>query len=151
VARRGHRARRRVGRVEARPSSATRGPRAGRALTANTDDQTTTARRELPMPALPTSGPLAGLRVLDLTWVLSGPYCTMTLGDLGADVIKVERPPYGDVSRTTGPLVDGESGYFFSVNRGKRSISVDLKSEEGRALFLDLVREVDILVENFTP
>ncbi|MPZ99245.1 MAG: CoA transferase [Dehalococcoidia bacterium] len=103
------------------------------------------------MPALPTSGPLAGLRVLDLTWVLSGPFCTMTLGDLGADVIKVERPPYGDVSRTTGPLVDGESGYFFSVNRGKRSISVDLKSEEGRALFRDLVREVDILVENFTP
>ena len=58
------------------------------------------------MPALPTGGPLAGLRILDLTWVLSGPFATMTLGDLGADVIKVERPPYGDVSRTTGPLVD---------------------------------------------
>ena len=76
------------------------------------------------MPALPTTGPLAGLRILDLTWVLSGPFATMTLGDLGADVIKVERPPFGDVSRTTGPLVDGESGYFFSVNRGKRSISI---------------------------
>jgi crotonobetainyl-CoA:carnitine CoA-transferase CaiB-like acyl-CoA transferase len=70
------------------------------------------------MPALPTTGPLAGLRILDLTWVLSGPFATMTLSDLGADVIKVERPPYGDVSRTTGPLVDGESGYFFSINRG---------------------------------
>lgn len=103
------------------------------------------------MPALPTTGPLAGTRVLDLTWILSGPYCTMTLSDLGADVIKLERPPWGDVSRTTGPIVEGESGYFFSVNRGKRSVSIDLKSDEGRALFRDLVREVDVLAENFTP
>jgi CoA:oxalate CoA-transferase len=103
------------------------------------------------MPAFPTSGPLAGLRILDLTWVLSGPFATMTLGDLGADVIKLERPPYGDVSRTTGPLVDGESGYFFSVNRGKRSISIDLKSDEGKELFKRLACEVDIVVENFTP
>lgn len=103
------------------------------------------------MPPLPTSGPLAGIRVLDLTWVLSGPYCTLTLGDLGADVIKVERPPYGDVSRTTGPIIDGESGYFFSVNRGKRSIALDLATEEGKALFLQLVREADVVVENFTP
>lgn len=97
------------------------------------------------------SGPLTGLRVLDLTWVLSGPFCTMTLCDLGAEVVKCERPPYGDVSRTTGPLVEGESAYFFSINRGKRSISIDLKSEEGKALFRGLVREVDVLVENFTP
>ena len=103
------------------------------------------------MPALPTTGPLAGLRILDLTWVLSGPFATMTLGDLGADVIKLERPPFGDVSRTTGPLVDGESGYFFSVNRGKRSISVDLKEEDGKQLFRQLIGEVDVLVENFTP
>lgn len=103
------------------------------------------------MPALPTNGPLAGLRILDLTWVLSGPFATMTLSDLGADVIKLERPPYGDVSRTTGPLVDGESGYFFSVNRGKRSISIDLKSDTGKQLFRDLISEVDVLVENFTP
>jgi CoA:oxalate CoA-transferase len=102
------------------------------------------------MPALPTSGPLEGIRVLDLTWVLSGPFCTATLADLGADVIKLERPPYGDVSRTTGPIVDGESGYFFSVNRGKRSVALDLSSEEGRAIFLDLVRQVDVVVENFT-
>jgi CoA:oxalate CoA-transferase len=100
-------------------------------------------------PCVP--GPLEGLRVLDLTWVLSGPFCTMTLGDLGADVIKLERPPYGDVARTTGPLIDGESGYFFSVNRGKRSISIDLQQEEGRELFRGLVREMDVLVENFRP
>lgn len=103
------------------------------------------------MPPLPTSGPLRDLRVLDLTWVLSGPFCTMTLGDLGADVVKLERPPYGDVARTTAPLVNGESGYFFSINRGKRSIAIDLREEAGRALFRDLVGEVDVLVENFTP
>ena len=96
------------------------------------------------------SGPLSGLRILDLSWVLSGPFCTMTLCDLGADVIKVERPPHGDHARTTGPLVQAESGYFFSVNRGKRSTSIDLKTEEGRELFLRLVREVDVVVENFT-
>ncbi len=96
-------------------------------------------------------GPLVGLRVLDLTWVLSGPYCTMTLADLGADVIKVERPPYGDVARTTGPLIGGESAYFHSVNRGKRSISIDLKTAEGKDLFLRLVPHVDVVVENYTP
>jgi CoA:oxalate CoA-transferase len=103
------------------------------------------------VPALPTTGPLAGVRVLDLTWILSGPYCTMTLADLGADVIKLERPPFGDVARTTGPLVHGESGYFFSVNRGKRSASIDLKRDEGRDLFRRLVAQVDVVVENFTP
>ena len=103
------------------------------------------------MPALPTTGPLAGLRILDLTWVLSGPFATMTLSDLGADVIKLERPPFGDVARTTGPLVEGESAYFFSVNRGKRSISIDLKADEGKRLFRELIGEVDVLVENFTP
>lgn len=103
------------------------------------------------MPPLPTTGPLAGVRVLDLTWVLSGPFCTATLADLGADVIKVERPPYGDVSRTTGPIIDGESGYFFSINRGKRSIALDLTTDEGKALFLRLVRQADVVVENFTP
>ena len=96
-------------------------------------------------------GPLSGLRVLDLSWVLAGPYCTMILCDLGAEVVKCERPPYGDVARTTGPLVDGESGYFFSINRGKRSIAIDLKQEEGRELFLRLVPSFDVLVENFRP
>src|SRR4051794_33217745 len=113
------------------------------------------------MPPLPTNGPLAGLTVLDLTWVLSGPFAAMTLADLGADVIKVERPPYGDIARTTGPHVRvpapgggeplEESTYFFSVNRGKRSLSIDLRGEEGKTLFRDLAREVDVVLENFTP
>ncbi len=96
-------------------------------------------------------GPLEGIRVLDLTWVLSGPYCAMTLCDLGAEVIKVERPPYGDVARTTGPFVNRESVYFFSINRGKKSIMLDLKKQEGKDLFLKLVDEVDVVMENFTP
>ncbi len=100
---------------------------------------------------LPTTGPLEGVRVLDLSWILSGPFCTMTLCDLGADVIKVERPPWGDMGRMNRPLRDGESGYFLSVNRGKRSISIDLKEERGRDLLRELVREVDVLVENFSP
>jgi CoA:oxalate CoA-transferase len=96
-------------------------------------------------------GPLEGVTILDLTWVLSGPFATMTLGDLGAEVIKLERPPYGDIARTTGPHINGESCYFFSVNRGKQSISIDLKSERGRALFLDLVEQVDAVIQNYTP
>ncbi|HEY7294241.1 MAG TPA: CaiB/BaiF CoA-transferase family protein [Dehalococcoidia bacterium] len=107
------------------------------------------------MPPLPTRGPLAGLTVLDLTWVLSGPYAAMTLADLGADVIKIERPPYGDIARTTGPHLhaDGreESAYFFSINRGKRSVSIDLRAEEGKGAFRSLVRTADVVLENFTP
>jgi CoA:oxalate CoA-transferase len=96
-------------------------------------------------------GPLADVRVLDLTWVLSGPYASMVICDLGADVVKVERPPWGDVARTTGPHVNGESAYFFSINRGKRSIAIDLKTDAGRDLFLRLVEGVDVVMENFTP
>ncbi len=97
------------------------------------------------------SGPLEGMRVLDLTWVLSGPYASMVLCDLGAEVIKLERPPRGDVARTTLPLINGESGYFFSINRGKKSISIDLTHDEGKELFLRLVEKVDVVMENFTP
>ncbi len=97
------------------------------------------------------SGPLRGIRVLDLTWVLAGPFASMILGDLGAEVIKVERPPYGDVARTTGPIVNGESCYFFSINRGKKSVCLDLKAERGRELFLRLAGLSDVLMENFTP
>ncbi len=99
----------------------------------------------------PPPGPLDGLRVLDLTWVLAGPYAAMLLCDLGAEVVKVERPPHGDVARTTGPFVANESMYFQSVNRGKRSISIDLRSERGRELFLRLVDQADVVMENFTP
>lgn len=97
------------------------------------------------------SGPLSGVTVLDLTWVLAGPFASMVLCDLGADVIKVERPPYGDVARTTGPYIGEQSTYFFSINRGKRSICLDLKKAEGRELFLRLVERADVVMENFTP
>jgi CoA:oxalate CoA-transferase len=96
-------------------------------------------------------GPLAGIKILDLSWILSGPFATMTLSDLGASVVKIERPPFGDLGRTTRPIIDGESGYFFSVNRGKKSISIDLKTEKGKELFLELAKEFDVIVENFTP
>ena len=98
-----------------------------------------------------SEGPLAGLRVLDLTWVLAGPYASMVLCDLGAEVVKVERPPDGDVARTTGPFVNNESAYFQSVNRGKRSIAIDLRGERGKSLFLDLVEKADVVMENFRP
>lgn len=95
--------------------------------------------------------PLEGVRVLDLTRVLAGPYCTMMLGDLGADVIKVERPGAGDDVRAWGPpfAPGGESAYFLFVNRNKRSITVDLKHPRGRDLVRDLARRADALVENF--
>ncbi|MGH2608969.1 MAG: CaiB/BaiF CoA transferase family protein [Tepidiformaceae bacterium] len=97
------------------------------------------------------SRPLEGITILDLTWVLAGPYASMVLCDLGADVIKVERPPFGDVARTTGPYQNGWSGYFFSINRGKRSIGIDLATDQGRDLFLRMVEKVDVVMENFTP
>ena len=95
--------------------------------------------------------PLADVTVLDLTWVLAGPFASMILRDLGAQVIKVERPPFGDVARTTAPYINNESGYFFSVNRGKKSICLDLKRPEGRDLFLRLAEKADVVMENFTP
>jgi CoA:oxalate CoA-transferase len=95
--------------------------------------------------------PLEDVSVLDLTWVLSGPYASMVLSDLGAEVIKVERPPYGDVARTTGPYQNGVSGYFLSINRGKKSIGINLAAEAGRETFLRLVETVDVVMENFTP
>lgn len=95
--------------------------------------------------------PLEGITVLDCSWVLSGPYASMVLADLGADVIKVERPPWGDIARTTTPYQNGYSGYFFSINRGKRSMSIDFRQEEGRELFRKLAEKVDVVLENFTP
>jgi crotonobetainyl-CoA:carnitine CoA-transferase CaiB-like acyl-CoA transferase len=94
--------------------------------------------------------PLAGLRIVDLTRVLSGPFCTMLLGDLGADVIKVEAAE-GDSVRTQGAGRDGLSWYFAAYNRNKRSIVLDLKSEAGREALRGLVRSADALVENFRP
>ena len=95
--------------------------------------------------------PLEGIRVLELANYIAGPYCGMVLADLGAEVIKVENPKGGDFSRLTTPFVDGESAGFMALNRNKKSLALDLKSERGHALFLDLVRTSDVLVENFRP
>src|SRR5918996_2748985 len=94
---------------------------------------------------------LDGFRVLDLTRFLAGPYCTMVLAELGADVIKVEQPHTGDDSRRLAPKVNGESYPFAMPNRSKRSISLDLKTDRGRELFLHLARDVDLVIENFRP
>ncbi|MEM7777383.1 MAG: CaiB/BaiF CoA-transferase family protein [Pseudomonadota bacterium] len=96
--------------------------------------------------------PLDGIRVLDLTRVVSGPFCTMQLGDLGADVIKVERPGEGDDTRAFAPPFQGDqAAYFLSVNRNKKSVTLDLKSEDGKALLWKLIEKTDVLVENFRP
>lgn len=97
-------------------------------------------------------GPLAGVTVLDLTRVLSGPFCTMVLGDLGARVIKIEQPGKGDDTRGWGPpFVSGESAYFLSINRNKESVTLDFKAPAGRAVLDELVSRADVLVENFRP
>jgi crotonobetainyl-CoA:carnitine CoA-transferase CaiB-like acyl-CoA transferase len=94
--------------------------------------------------------PLDGVRVIDLSRVLAGPYCTMVLADLGAEVIKVERPGSGDETRSWGPpFAGGEAAYYLSVNRGKRSCAIDLSHEEGRALALELCAGADAVIENF--
>ncbi len=97
------------------------------------------------------AGPLNGIRVLDLTQVLFGPFATMLLSDLGAEVIKIERPEVGDIARGNGPIVRGVSTYFLSLNRGKKSVALNLATERGVEIFLQLVKEADILVQNFTP
>ena len=94
-------------------------------------------------------GPLKGVTVIDLTRVLAGPYCTLVLADLGARVIKVETPGGGDDSRTFGPFIEGKSAYFMSINRGKESISLNLKEDGDRAVFEDLLAGADVVVENF--
>src|SRR6476661_6149135 len=96
--------------------------------------------------------PLDGITVLDLTRVLSGPYCTMLLADMGARVVKIEQPKKGDDTRAWGPpFLEGESAYFLSINRNKESITLDFKHPDGRALLDGLVARADVLVENFRP
>src|SRR5471030_434547 len=96
--------------------------------------------------------PLDGLTVLDLTRVLSGPYCTMLLADMGARVIKVEQPGKGDDTRAWGPpFLGGESAYFLSINRNKESVTLDFKHPAGRAILDRLIAKSDVLVENFRP
>jgi CoA:oxalate CoA-transferase len=103
------------------------------------------------MTSAPAPGPLTGVVIVDLTRVLAGPYCTMVLADLGARVIKVERPGRGDDAREIGPFVKGRSAYFLSLNRGKQSIALDLSDEADRAVFERLLGRADVLVENFRP
>ena len=99
-----------------------------------------------------SSSPLEGLRVLDLSRVLSGPFASMTLADLGAEVVKVEHPERGDDTRSFGPpFMDGVSTYFLSVNRGKHSIGMDLKNPKDQALLWRLIEKADVLIENFRP
>lgn len=97
------------------------------------------------------SGPLQNIRVLDMTWALAGPFCTMLLADLGAEVIKVENPEGGDPSRKNFPFIDGVSSYFLSINRGKKSITVNLQHPKGKEIILSLAPKCDVLVENFRP
>lgn len=94
-------------------------------------------------------GPLNGIKVLDFSQVLSAPFCGMMLADMGAEVIKVERPGAGDISREYGPYINDISLYFCQYNRGKKGIAIDMRSQEGKEVVLDLVSQVDVVVENF--
>ncbi|MEO7730700.1 MAG: CoA transferase, partial [Kofleriaceae bacterium] len=98
--------------------------------------------------------PLEGIRVLDLTQVQLGPCATQVLGDFGAEIVKVERPGAGDLSRSTDPFITepgGQSAYFMALNRNKRSLAIDLGKSEGREIALELARQADVLVHNFRP
>jgi crotonobetainyl-CoA:carnitine CoA-transferase CaiB-like acyl-CoA transferase len=93
--------------------------------------------------------PLADVKILDLTWVYAGPFATLLLSDLGAEVVKIEGPPFGDITRIVPPLKNGKSGYYYMLNRGKKSVALDLKKEKGRDIFLELAQHFDVVTENF--
>src|SRR5215813_10416755 len=95
--------------------------------------------------------PLTGLRVVDLTRILAGPFCSMMLGDMGAEVIKIETPGEGDPVRGQGAMREGLGWYFAGFNRNKRSLTLDLRQEAGREILLKLITRSDVLVENFRP
>ncbi|MBU2567661.1 MAG: CoA transferase, partial [Elusimicrobia bacterium] len=96
--------------------------------------------------------PLDGIKVLDLTRVLAGPFCTMILGDFGAEIIKIENPDGGDDTRSFGPpFIEGESAYFLSINRNKKSVTVNLKEQKGREIVYQLAAKSDVVIENFRP
>ena len=103
------------------------------------------------MTLSPGDPPLKGIRVLDLSRVLAGPYCSMTLSDLGAEVIKVEIPGRGDDTRAFPPFLEGESSYYLSLNRGKKSLTLNLKDEKGVEVLHRLVMKCDVVLENFRP
>ena len=112
-----------------------------------------TAPRRTSRPAASgrTRPPLHGVRVIDMTRVLAGPFCTMSLGDMGAEVIKVEEPGKGDDTRGWPPFVHGEATYFLSVNRNKKSLTLDLKAPDGQEILRRLLASADVVVENFRP
>ena len=103
------------------------------------------------MEQMANKGPLSGLKILDLTRVLSGPFATMWLATMGADVIKIENPNEPDTTRDYVPGINGKSAYFPTVNHNKRGITLNLKAEEGKQIFRDLVKNADVVVENFRP
>ncbi len=96
-------------------------------------------------------GPLNGIRVLDLARYISGPYCSMLLGDMGAEVIKIEKPGIGEDSRTMGPFAGDVSLYFTQYNKNKKSLTLDLRSKEGKEILYELIKKCDVLIENFRP
>jgi formyl-CoA transferase len=96
-------------------------------------------------------GALNDVTVIDLSRVLAGPFCTMMLADMGANVITVEIPTGGDDTRAFPPFIEGESVYFMNMNRNKRGVTLNLKSEKGKQILLDLVKKADILIENYRP
>ncbi len=95
--------------------------------------------------------PLDGIRIIDLTRVVAGPFCTMMLGDLGAEVLKIEEPQHGDDTRGWGPYINGEGAFYLGLNRSKKSVALDLKSAEGAAALKALIATSDVLIENFRP
>jgi crotonobetainyl-CoA:carnitine CoA-transferase CaiB-like acyl-CoA transferase len=103
------------------------------------------------LAAPPRPGPLDGIRVVDLARFIAGPYCAMLLGDMGADVVKVEPPGWGENSRAFGPFVEGESLYTMVFNRNKRSLTLDLRADAGKQVLRELLAKADVLVENFVP
>ena len=103
------------------------------------------------MPTGSSTGPMQGLKVLDLSIALTGPYAAALLADQGAEVIKVERPGIGDIARFVGVMVNGMSSLFLVCNRGKRSIVIDLKTDEGKALVREMAAGSDVVIENYRP
>ena len=93
--------------------------------------------------------PLEGIRVLDLTQAYSGPFCTMNLADHGAEVIKIETPTGGDQTRGWGPMENGFSGYYAYINRNKKGMTLNLKTEEGKQIFTELLKTADVVCENY--
>ena len=106
---------------------------------------------QLTPPEHAPAGPLDGIRVLDISRYIAGPYCAMLLGDMGADVIKIEPPGRGENSRGYAPFIEGESLYTMVFNRNKRSLTLNLRSDEGKNVFRDLLRKADVLIENYVP